>query len=402
MKKFSICLLIIVLSFSVMPIYTTNAKATTLREQRKELAALQAKYNSNQNKKAQSVSEQKAAQNNIYQSHQEIESNKEKIEKAKLEIEQLNIDIAKTEETIKELVKLYQLTKGENLYLEYVFNSESYADLVYRYTLVKQIASYNQKQLNDFEDQIAKNEQLKKDLAGREADLEKLIDKLEVNINTLSSKIDKYEEEAVDIQTDINSAKELIDYLVKVGCKEDDNIEKCLEVNGAAFWLKPLTRGVVSSYFGYRKNPITGAASSFHTGIDLAGNSQGTNVYATASGTVGKILRKQSCGGNMVYIYHTVAGKKYTTVSMHLYEIKVSLGQKVTTNTVVGTVGGGSKTPWDKCSTGPHLHLGLATGWYGTSCSSGCYTTNATYRANLINPKDVFKFPDKGTYWSKR
>ena len=42
----------------------------------------------------------------------------------------------------------------------------------------------------------------------------------------------------------------------------------------------------------------------------------------------------------MVYIYHTINGVPYTTVYMHLLEIKVNVDDIVDTNTVVGLTGG--------------------------------------------------------------
>ena len=80
---------------------------------------------------------------------------------------------------------------------------------------------------------------------------------------------------------------------------------------------------------------------------------------------------------------------------MHLLTINVSLGTKVTVNTVVGTVGGGRGTRgWETCSTGAHLHLGLGTGWYGQT-----YTSYSTWRSNLLSAKDVMKLPNS---WSSR
>ena len=116
---------------------------------------------------------------------------------------------------------------------------------------------------------------------------------------------------------------------------------------------------------------------------------------------VGKIIRKSSCGGNQVYIYHTINGKKYTSAYLHLLEIKVSVGDQVTSDTVVGTNGGGSKTYWDDCSTGPHLHLTIASGWYGGT-GSNSYSSYSTYIANTLNPKDLIGLPNKGTYWYSR
>ena len=75
-----------------------------------------------------------------------------------------------------------------------------------------------------------------------------------------------------------------------------------------------------------------------------------------------------------------------------------SIGDKVDSTTVVGTVGGGKGTrSYDSCSTGAHLHYMIAKGWYGES-----YTTYSKFLANTLNPKDILGLPSKGTYWSSR
>ena len=113
---------------------------------------------------------------------------------------------------------------------------------------------------------------------------------------------------------------------------------------------------------------------------------------------VGKIIRRASCGGNQVYVYHTINGVKYNTSYWHLLTINVNVGDKVDSNTVVGTIGGGSKTSgWDWCSTGPHLHYMVANGWYGET-----YTTYSKFLANTKDPKQVLGLPNKGVYWYNR
>ena len=88
------------------------------------------------------------------------------------------------------------------------------------------------------------------------------------------------------------------------------------------------------------------------------------------------------------WVHHKLSnGKTYTSVYMHLYQIKVSKGDTVTKDTVVGIMGGGSTTPWDYCSTGPHSHLGLATGLYGIDYNS------SSLKSHYINPTSMINFP---------
>ena len=202
----------------------------------------------------------------------------------------------------------------------------------------------------------------------------------------------------MDIDDEISSTEELIDYYESIGCQENEDLNSCVDVKGDTAFRKPLSKGTITSYFGYRTHPVTGEKNKFHTGVDIGGNKEGTNIYSIANGMVGKIIKRSSCGGNQVYIYHTIGGKKYTSAYLHLLTINVSVGDAVTSNTVIGTVGGGSGTrSYDKCSTGAHLHLGLGTGWYGST-----YTSYNTWVSNLVDPQDVLNLPNKGVYWYSR
>ncbi len=101
----------------------------------------------------------------------------------------------------------------------------------------------------------------------------------------------------------------------------------------------------ISSYFGARKDPITGA-DSYHTGIDLACPT-GTPVKAAMSGTVAK-AGWSNVFGNYVIIQH-IDG--YQTLYGHLSKIKTKKGSFVNQGELVGLVG---NTGY---STGPHLHF---------------------------------------------
>ena len=392
MKKLIISLLI--LSLFIPFNISAASKANTIKELRGELSALKQKKANNEASKAKT-------QGQINSSKNSITTNQKKVEEAKVEIEELNVEIADTEESIKKLVNSYQKASGENAYLEYVFSAKSYADLVYRYAIVEQILDYNEEQIDSWEDKIEKNNQLQVDLAAREVELESQITNLSKEIDSLGSQLEEYTEITMDINDEISSTQELIDYYVNLGCGEEQDLDACVSVKGDTGFAKPLTHGTITSYFGYRTDPIKGTYS-FHGAVDIGGNKEGTNVYATANGMVGKIIRKSSCGGNSVYIYHTINGKKYTSQYTHLLNISVSVGDQVTSNTIVGHVGGGAGTrSYDHCSTGAHLHFGIANGWYGGS-GPGSYSSYSTYLTKLIDPKEVLGLPSKGKYWNSR
>ena len=403
MMKYLKILIVFIISIFIFSNGVYASKADTLAGLRAELNILKEKKKQADYKTAKTKSEINYAKNNISSSQDEIKKNEEAIDNAKIEIEKLNIEIAKTEENIKSLMNALQDTMGNNIYLEYLLDAKDYADLVYRYTIIEQVAADNKEKINTWEEQINKNIQLQKDLAAREEVLKNEIIKLEKNVMSLGDRYDDYIEDAAAIKTEVTSTQEYINYLVNLGCGENQSIISCISIHGDTGFSKPLRRGTITSYFGYRIHPISGVKSSWHGAIDIGGNSEGTSVYAAANGIVSKITRKSSCGGNQVYVHHNIAGKLYTTSYWHLLNIKVSIGQSVTRNTVVGTVGGGRQTSWDGCSTGAHLHFIIARGWYGTSCSGDCYLSWNTFKyVKSVNPKDILKLPSKGVWWYSR
>lgn len=376
------------------------SSANTIAELRKEIEALKAKKQAQGNKKAQTQSEINTTTNKLNNTKNEITEGRNQIETARLEIKKLDKEIEDGTENIKSLMNSYQINGADNAYMDYIFKAESYADFVYRYTVIKQVIDYNKELIDGWNEKIIQNEQLQVDLANKEVELNKKVSEYETNIDKLGDKLAAYSDIVMDIQDEIDSTQELLNYYKELGCGENQNIYECISVKGDTMFRKPLVKGTITSYYGYRINPLTGKGTKFHSGTDIGGNKEGTNVYATANGTVGKIIRKARCGGNQVYVWHTIGGKKYTSLYMHLLNINVSIGDKVNSNTVVGTVGGGKGTwAWETCSTGAHLHFSVATGWYGDKNS---YVSYSSFLAHLIDSKEVAKLPNKGTWWYSR
>lgn len=399
MRKISKILLIIIMLLVFMPKVNASS-ANTIAELRKEIEALKAKKQAQGNKKAQTQSEINTTTNKLNNTKNEITEGRNQIETARLEIKKLDKEIEDGTENIKSLMNSYQINGADNAYMDYIFKAESYADFVYRYTVIKQVIDYNKELIDGWNEKIIQNEQLQVDLANKEVELNKKVSEYETNIDKLGDKLAAYSDIVMDIQDEIDSTQELLNYYKELGCGENQNIYECISVKGDTMFRKPLVKGTITSYYGYRINPLTGKGTKFHSGTDIGGNKEGTNVYATANGTVGKIIRKAKCGGNQVYVWHTIGGKKYTSLYMHLLNINVSIGDKVNSNTVVGTVGGGKGTwAWETCSTGAHLHFSVATGWYGDKNS---YVSYSSFLAHLIDSKEVAKLPNKGTWWYSR
>jgi murein DD-endopeptidase MepM/ murein hydrolase activator NlpD len=108
----------------------------------------------------------------------------------------------------------------------------------------------------------------------------------------------------------------------------------------------PVTRSRLSSRFGARVHPISGARS-FHTGVDFAAP-YGTPVRVTARGSVTFVGTQQGYGRTVI-VRHA---NGYETVYAHLSSAahKLQRGARVRRGDVIGYVGA---TGW---ATGPHLH----------------------------------------------
>ena len=100
----------------------------------------------------------------------------------------------------------------------------------------------------------------------------------------------------------------------------------------------------MSSYYGYRKNEVTGN-EEFHRGVDIAVPT-GTTVYAAHDGTVTAAAYDSHYGN---YVAIEIDG--YTTKYAHMDSLNVSAGQTVEKGTVIGTTGNTGS------STGSHLHI---------------------------------------------
>jgi murein DD-endopeptidase MepM/ murein hydrolase activator NlpD len=107
--------------------------------------------------------------------------------------------------------------------------------------------------------------------------------------------------------------------------------------------LNQLTR--FGSSFGMRMHPILNV-NKMHEGIDLTAP-RGTNVFASAGGTVSEARYTPFGYGKKVVINH---GFGYETLYAHLSDIKVKPGQKVKRGEIIGLVGSTG------LSTCPHLH----------------------------------------------
>lgn len=337
-----------------------------LRENYRELVRKQEEYNRLSAEKKKENELKEAA---IKQAEKDIHQAEEDQIEAQTAIDESNKEIEKLTKEANSVLLYLQQVQGENAYVEYVSGSETMTDLITRIAALEQVSLHIQQTMENLEKEIKKNEELKIALQEKTERLnaQNIEYRKVIEANTL--KIDEYNRFALDINTQVKVVKSNLDMYEKL-CPQyakssDDSVllTDCSNTPVNAGWLKPVTHGIILSTLGPRWG-------SFHNALDIAGPSpyEGTPVYAAAAGVVSGMVSRYSCGGNMLFIDVVVGGKKYTTYYYHLLSFNVKMGDIVTQDTIIGYVGGYSTSTshggYDNCSTGAHLHFGVANGFY--------------------------------------
>lgn len=369
-------LIVVVILLVIVPI-NVHAEEKTLGDLRKAYEALVAKKAENDRKTANAQAEIARKKAAIVKAQNDISIAEGEIEDAELAIIESNENIESLKLESEKVLLYMQQMQSQNAYVEYVSGASSMTELIMRIEAVKQVTGYIQDTITNLEIEIKRNEELKISLEEKKQNLVKQIATYEDVIAQQYENLEEYDQYANSIEEQIANAKERYENM-KTTCKNtigktDDSVvfATCYLVNGNGMWLKPTIKGVITSPMGYRIHPVTHKPYTFHNAIDIGGNSEGTKVYAAAAGEVVGVVNRSSCGGNKVYVNVIVNGKQYTTYYYHLLQINVKAGQVVDQNTVIGTVGGYTTSTahggYDSCTTGAHLHYGVANGWITSS-----------------------------------
>ena len=316
----------------------------------------------------------------------------------------------------------YMYERGDTEYLELLLTSKGFSDFLGKAEYISQISEYDRDMLVVYRDNIREIEGTKTELltrkdelsawetelSAKEASLTLLAEEKDAQLRKLEGLIDEtehlivdYDEALKEEEAELLKIQKEIERLEEEERKRKEEEERKrkeeeerkkqeelanqnnsgnqnsagnqgsdqqVSAKGMIWPVASCTR--ITSYFGYRVDPITGEADgtlSNHKGIDIAlpgGALEGAPVSAAASGTV-IIARKSTSAGNWVILYH---GNSTYTVYMHLQKIHVSEGQTVSQGQTIGLVG---NTGW---STGAHLHFEVRVGGF----------INSTYSKNPL------------------
>ncbi|MDR0979450.1 MAG: peptidoglycan DD-metalloendopeptidase family protein [Lachnospiraceae bacterium] len=367
MKKLVTIILIVIIA--VLCINVVIVYAATTEGLKQQQSDLKNQINSTQN-------ELEGVQGNISEAKKQVDALNSQISDCEYEIGELDakigelqvliddntVKLAKAEEDYNRqyklltdrIVAMYEM--GETSYLDMLLTSTSLTDFISRYYILEQMAQYDQELLNSIENtkkEIAeakaileqskieldsareKVQSKKTELTGKRNERNTYVNALSADERALQTKIDEYEAAEKELQRQITIIEEASN---GVGAKYD----------GTFIWPSNHTRRI-TSYFGYREQPVKGA-STYHQGIDIASSGiSGTNIIAAASGVV-VISTYSSSAGNYVMINH---GGGVYTVYMHASKLYVSVGQTVAQGQAIAAVG---STGY---STGAHIHFGV-------------------------------------------
>jgi murein DD-endopeptidase MepM/ murein hydrolase activator NlpD len=127
---------------------------------------------------------------------------------------------------------------------------------------------------------------------------------------------------------------QLQDYLIT-----EDNIKSAIPAG------RPIEKGWISSYYGYRVDPFNGK-KTFHHGLDFAGKA-GSDVLAVADGIV-SWQGTRGGYGEMIEIDH---GNGYQSRYAHNKKLVVKLGDRIKKGQAIALMGSTGR------STGPHVHF---------------------------------------------
>ena len=385
---------LMVVSIFALPIET---QAKTIKEFEAEVDKYTKQLQEKKNNLAKNDQEVAEIKRKIASIEKQIEAAQQEIETLQIEINKSNNEIAKKSEESKKIIEYYQISNGNNAYLEYAFGATSITDMIYRMSIVEQLTEYNDKIMKELEELIKKNEQQQKQLAQKKIDLKELQESLEKEKERINADSASIRETMPSIENQIKAAKANVKYYKNLGCGANEDIQKCQyrieqakkntgggtasSVPSTNGFFRPMVNGYVTQrYFGY----------GGHLGIDLSSSNKSIDIYPIADGQV-FYNGRDSAGALVVKIKHNIGGRYIYSTYAHMRAVygNIRVGTNISSDTPIGPMGSTGN------STGPHLHLEITTcDW---NRGGGC--TWYEYQRSTINPTRYVEFPSR---WNNR
>lgn len=402
-KKFvvSLTFVLAIVSLIALPIGT---KAKTIQEfeaevdkYTKELEEKKKKLATNDEEIAQIKSRIIKIENQIEEAEREIETLQEEIDKSNEEIK------AKSEES-KKIIEYYQISNGDNVYLEYIFGATSITDMIYRISVVEQLTEYNDNLMKELERLIEENKEKQNELTEKNKELNELVSSLESERDRIANDSASIKVGMPLLEEQIKSAKSNVSYYKNLGCGATEDIQACqYRVQQRSGGSIPSTNGFYRPIeYGYITQGYGGYGG--HMGVDIGSSNKTIGIYPIATGqlffagfdSAGALIIKIRHNYNGQYIYSTYAHMSSFSSVIAPYvnynwgtSASISDGPMIYSDTYLGNMGSTGN------SSGPHLHLEITTcDWHK---GGGC--TWANYQRSTVSPYNYVQLPSR---WDNR
>ena len=415
-------IMLLSLLLSLIPVPASAASSSEIRKQinqlkkekeeiKDKIAEVQEQYEENENEIANIISKKNVID-------QEINLLTTQLDNITQQLQAFNILIADKQDELDVAEDRYALLNEENKlrirtmeeegevsYWEVVFKANSFSDLLDRLNIVEEIASSDKRRLNELSEAADAVEVAQNELVEEKADMEVAKEELDATQKELDTKREEADALIQELLTKADDLEALeaefeaqeAEFLEMIAKKEDEfDAAKQAEWEaymatyvppttappaggtnnssgnsgnsggtttkpsggGGGGWVVPCSYTAITSPFGNRVSPTTGA-STYHQGVDLD-TGTGWSVVAARAGTV-SFAGWGSAAGNYVKINHHDG---FSSVYMHLSSIGVRAGQIVSAGQYIGATGSTG------VSTGDHLHFGIAlNGVYVNPCN---------------------------------
>lgn len=387
-------ILLTLVSFIALPLET---QAQTIKEFEEEVAKYTKQLEEKKANLAKNDQEVAAIKSKIKSIENQIVAAQNEINSLQQEINKSNAEIAKKSEESKKIIEYYQVSNGNNAYLEYIFGATSITDMIYRMSVVEQLTEYNDQIMKELEALIKKNETQQANLAQKKIDLKELQVSLEKEKERINADSASIRETMPSIENQIKAAKANVKYYKALGCRSTEDIQKCQyrieqakknnsggvgsSVPSTNGFFRPMQNGYITQgYYGY----------GGHLGIDLSSKNKSIDIYPIADGQV-FYNGQDAAGALVVKIKHNIGGRYIYSTYAHMRGVysHIKVGRNITSDTPIGPMGSTGN------STGPHLHMEITTcDW---NRGGGC--TWAEYQRSTINPTRYVAFPSR---WNNR
>lgn len=221
MKKITKTFLIVLSIFLLID----NVDAKSLKSLKNQLAKDEANMASLIKKEKETQKKIDAANKETSSLNDDIVKFQKQIEESETKIDELNENIKSKKQEIDSLLSFLQISNGENVYLEYVFQATSFTDFIYRSSVVEQLSKYNDDLIDEMHNMIEENKKLQEQLTKQIKESENSIDKLEATLKKYDLDMNDIDDEQQTVQDKIKARKIEIQGFEatykKNNCKED-------------------------------------------------------------------------------------------------------------------------------------------------------------------------------------